>query len=131
MDYEAVTFYTWHDIERRLLRCRDEWPEKWIKIDVFSTEIVIYVEEDSAETQEETGRFLKKILKQYYNLEKSKVEIDITRTVMNICIEETTGERKRNPFPLFKDFSYVKGEAGAEKGTAGFSGDTCRCVSFL
>ncbi len=115
MDYEAVTFYTWHDIERRLLKCRDDWPEKWIKIDVFSTEIVIYVEEDSAEIQDETGRFLKKILKQYYNQQNNKVEIDITRTVMNICMEETTGERKRNPFPLFKDFTYVKGEAGAEK----------------
>lgn len=115
MDYEAVTVYTWHDIERRLLRCRDNWPEKWIKIDVFSTEIVIYVEEDSTEIQDETGRFLKSILKQYYNLEKNRVEIDITRTVMNIYMEETTGEKKRNPFPLFKDFSYVKGEAGAEK----------------
>ena len=94
MDYEAVTFYTWHDIERRLLKCRDDWPEKWIKIDVFSTEIVIYVEEDSAEIQDETGRFLKKILKQYYNQQNNKVEIDITRTVMNICMEETTGERK-------------------------------------
>lgn len=115
MDYETVIVYTWHDIERRLLQYRDNWPEKWIKIDVFSTEIVIYVEEDSAEVHDETGCFLKEVLKQYYNVESNRVEIEITRTVMDVCMEETAREKERNPFPLFRDFTYVKGEAGAEE----------------
>lgn len=115
MDYETVIVYTWHDIERRLLQYKDNWPGKWIKIDVFSTEIVIYVEENSAEVHDESDRFLKEILKQYYNVESNRVEIEITRTVMDVYIEETTREKERNPFPLFRDFSYVIGEAGAEK----------------
>ncbi|MCM1539857.1 MAG: hypothetical protein NC121_01200 [Blautia sp.] len=107
MDYEALVLYTWHDIERRLLLHRNDWPTQWIKVDVFSTEAVIYVKSMSAEIQEDAKRYLKGLLKQYFDTEANMIQIPVTQTTMQVYIEEATNERIVKPFPLFKDFSYV------------------------
>lgn len=110
MDYEALILYTWHDVERRLLLHRNDWPTQWVKIDVFSAEVVIYVKEISAETEEHIKRYLKGLLKQYYNAEINVIQIPVTQTTMQIYIEATADEGTVKPFPLFKDFSYVTDE---------------------
>lgn len=73
MDYESLVLYTWHDVERRLLLHRNSWPTQWVKVDVFSTELVIYAEVISAEIQENAKRYLKGLLKQYYKVVSSNL----------------------------------------------------------
>lgn len=102
-----LEIYTWHDVERILLLHRQIWPVFWLRIDVFSVEVIIYMERVTEEAEKQTKDFLKRVLRQYYDFEKNTIEIDLTRTTMEICLEETEKEGKIKPFPLFKDFSYI------------------------
>jgi hypothetical protein len=38
-------YYTWMDIEWKLKFDRDNWPECWSKIEVYSDELLIYLRE--------------------------------------------------------------------------------------
>ena len=89
MDYGVLQLYTWHDVERRLLHSRKEWPSQWVKADVFSTEIVIYAEDVTDKVQETTKAFFKELFKQYYRLDTNAIEIPVTQTGMQICLEKT------------------------------------------
>lgn len=114
MDYGVLQLYTWHDVERRLLHSRKEWPSQWVKADVFSTEIVIYAEDVTDKVQETTKAFFKELFKQYYRLDTNAIEIPVTQTGMQICLEKTEKGGAVKPFPLFKDFTYITAESDVE-----------------
>lgn len=50
----------------------------------------------------------------YYNAEANIIQIPVTQTTIQICMEEAVEERIVKPFPLFKDFSYVTNENSVE-----------------
>lgn len=106
MRFERITLYTWQDVENYLYMDRPSWPNEWIDIDVYNTEIVIYTKEINDNVKSKSNEYLKELLRQYYS--NGKVRIPITDTTMEIMWEETDEEiEPKQPFPLFKDFLYV------------------------
>ena len=112
MEQERIILYTWQDVERYLLMRRQCWPDEWIDIEVFSSEIIIYVKEISANYSEITNEYFKKVLRQYYD--NMQINIPVTGTIMNIILEIAEDDSHvRQPFPLFKDFLYTSEENDA------------------
>lgn len=109
MNFDRVILYTWNDVENYLFSQKKNWPSEWINIDVYSTEIIIYVREIDENTKKNSEQFFLSKLREYYI--NDNLQIDITNTILSITFEETD-EEKQNvcPFPLFKDFSYIDAE---------------------
>lgn len=51
MNFDRVILYTWNDVENYLFSQKKNWPSEWINIDVYSTEIIIYVREIDENTK--------------------------------------------------------------------------------
>lgn len=106
---KRVILYTWQDVENYLFSIKNKWPSEWIKIDVFSTEIVIYSKKVDSKLEEKTRRFFSEYLREYYS--SDRLEILITNTELVISYEESNEEKEEvKPFPLFRDFLYVSSE---------------------
>lgn len=106
MNMERVILYTWQDVENYLYSKKNSWPLEWIKIDVYSTEIVIYSKAVDEMLRKVTDRFFLNNLREYYV--DDNIQLFVTNTKLSISFEETEEERESTkPFPLFKDFSYV------------------------
>ncbi|MCM1373704.1 MAG: hypothetical protein NC245_01270 [Muribaculum sp.] len=105
-----LTVYTWHDIERILLLDKVNWPQEWLKIEMYSKELVIFVLSITEETKQNSRIYLKQLLKQYFS--EDEVVIKITQTRISILWEESEEETggKILPQPLFKEFLYVNHE---------------------
>lgn len=111
MEHIGVAIYTWQDVERTLYTYRNLWPEEWKDIEVFSTELCIYVDNTDGAVWSKTNQFLKNLFKHYYVDEQ--IRISVTETVIDVVLNEyddMTNAQPRQPFPLFKDFLYVSEE---------------------
>ena len=107
--------YAWQDVERILYMNKECWPEEWSHISVYSDELVIYSYNISIELKEKSYEFLRALLKADYKehkiiLSKTKVELEIEFEESDIY------DNKVNPYPLFKDFSYITGENVSKSG---------------
>ncbi len=110
---ERVVVYTWQDVENYLYSVKNEWPTEWMKIDVFSTEIVIYAKTVCQKLETETRAFFVRYLSEYYK--DDKIQIPVTETELFITFEESEEEKEIvKPFPLFRDFSYIRMENDEE-----------------
>jgi len=111
MRNDRITLYTWQDAERILYTCRSSWPKEWKDIEVFSTEICIYVDNVNETITEKANQFLKSIFRNYFV--GTQIRIPITETVINVILyesDDSISSEPRYPFPLFKDFLYVSDE---------------------
>lgn len=104
-----VILYTWQDVERYLYMNKTSWPKEWNNIDVYSDEIVIYSNDVGNYLEKESKEFLSSMFKGNYK--DNKIVIAKTKVEMSIIYEQDEMEEQaKNPYPLFKDFSYVNEE---------------------
>lgn len=109
MNRERVILYTWQDAENYLYSQKNRWPSEWIKVDVYSTEIVIYVGMIDEDIKKNAEQFFLDNLREYYV--NGNIQISVTNTLLNITFEATEEKRECvKPYPLFKDFSYISDE---------------------
>lgn len=107
MSDEVLIIYTWHDIERTLLLDKANWPQEWLEIEMYSRELVIYVENTAEKTIQSSKAYLKQLLKQYYTGDEIVIKTTQTRiSVLWEKAEERAGQEVL-PKPLFKEFLYV------------------------
>lgn len=113
-DYnEKIILYTWHDVERELFLDKANWPDNWINIEVYSTEIIIYLDSLENNSMQNTEKYLIKFFKLYYK--DNSIIIPETNTQLSITYEKSEDKRRiAKPFPLFKDFLYVKSAVSTE-----------------
>jgi len=103
---ENIIVYTWQDIERKLYMNKENWPEEWMAIDVYSDEIVIYGNKINALFKEKSYDFLYSLFKGNYK--DKRIIINKTKVQLEVNFEENDEEKQiAVPYPLFKDFSYV------------------------
>ncbi|HBA49670.1 MAG TPA: hypothetical protein DCZ91_18105 [Lachnospiraceae bacterium] len=107
MSDEVLIIYTWHDIERTLLLDKANWPQEWLEIEMYSRELVIYVENTAEKTIQSSKAYLKQLLKQYYTGDEIVIKTTQTRiSVLWEKAEERAGQVVL-PKPLFKEFLYA------------------------
>lgn len=112
-DMDRVILYTWQDVENYIYSGKNEWPHEWVRVDVYSDEIIIYANKVDKNLERESYEFISDYFKGYYS--NGRIEIDVTDTVLNINFEEDEEQKQgTKPFPLFKDFSYVREENAEE-----------------
>lgn len=113
MTGERIVCYTWQDIENYLYCKKNVWPEKWVEIEVFSKELVIYANSIDDNLKKATDTFFTNYMAEYYS--DGRIQIPITDTELSITFEKSVRNKEAtSPFPLFRDFSYVNGENSVE-----------------
>ena len=90
MSDEVLIIYTWHDIERTLLLDKANWSQEWLEIEMYSRELVIYVENTAEKTIQSSKAYLKQLLKQYYT--GDEIVIKTTQTRISVLWEKAEEE---------------------------------------
>lgn len=105
---EQTVFYTWRDIEIELLRNKSLWPNAWKNIEVFSSEMIIYVSEINEDIERINKDFLTSVFKTYYLRDENRIKIKDTRVSLDVIYEVVADEVivDRDPLPLFKEYYY-------------------------
>ena len=98
-------YYTWHDIERELLLAfPDKWHDKWVDIDVYADELVIYVKpEFTDEDRQSSVQKLKDILGSHFLPKENNIVLDYGEETLNVNFEETETVAKKTDLPLFRE----------------------------
>lgn len=111
MKEKILTLYTWYDIEQILLLDKASWPQGWQTIEVYSRELVIYVEKNAEEIRRSSRDYLRQLFQQYYV--EDEIVIKTTQTKLTVLWEETGVKTEAGVFPqpLFKDFLYLSHES--------------------
>lgn len=111
---DLLVLYTWQDVEKILFLDKQNWPENWKSIEVFSSEIIIYTKDNEENAEKKQEDYLRDLFKQYYY--DGEIIIEVTKTRMEVITEVGINEEKEEvqPFPLFKDFLYVRDEYEAD-----------------
>lgn len=91
-------YYTWMDIEWKLKSDRINWPESWVSVEVYSSELIIYhtgAEKDFSSTSEYLGKIFGA------NWDKNNIiNLQITDKQMQVIFEHNEDDAIRNPVPL-------------------------------
>lgn len=100
-------YYTWNDVERKLLICKDCWPIGMTEVEVYSSELIIYLANSIWQIQVED--FLKDLFGKYYLKEEQVIRMEITDVTMEVFFEVDDEKEKKNidAAPLFRDYSYL------------------------
>lgn len=98
-------YYTSHDIERKLMHCYpDGWYEKWISIDVFIDETIIYLAPDYTEEDiKKSNAKLRELFGFHFQEEASKIMLDFGNNFVNVLYESAFDVSSKVSLPLFKE----------------------------
>lgn len=109
-----MQIFTWHDVENKLRRQREHWPESWNRVDVYNDEVVINVDA-AKDVRENDEKILKDIFQKNYNNNEILIEFDQRK--MRVTFEEGDDDDKEVIIksPLFKDLYYSNNEFGKNK----------------
>lgn len=103
-------FYTWHDIESKLLANKPDWPFSLLKIEVYSDEMLIYIRNSCYEM--EVLKYIQTLFGKYYDANSKSIKISTTNTELSIYFETAEDYVRKNsnqePAPLFKEYLYVR-----------------------
>jgi MinD-like ATPase involved in chromosome partitioning or flagellar assembly len=101
--FDEAIVYTL-DIENLLkIKKRNNWYQKWLDIDVYYDEIIIYVPNDfSNEDRKLSSEKLSDIFNSYL-IEESKIKLDYYDRILNINYEKSENSFRKKSIPLFKE----------------------------
>lgn len=100
-----MLLYTWKDIERKLLLNKDKWGTIITDIEVYTFEVLIYLNEEN--TENIASDILKMILDKKYDNEKKRILLDLSDEYLNVVFEvEESSKKNNNVTPLFKNVLY-------------------------
>ena len=100
-----MIFYTWKDVERTLLLNKDKWDAVITDIDVYSREVIIYLEQEENESIAES--ILEMVLGKSYNKESNRISLDLSEEYLAVVFEmEESGNKTDVITPLFKNVLY-------------------------
>lgn len=98
-------FYTWKDVERKLLLSKDKWGTAITNIDVYSGEVIIYL--DKIENESIAVNALEIILDKKYDNERKRIWLDLPDEFLTVIFEiEESGDKTNVITPLFKNVLY-------------------------
>ena len=80
-----MIFYTWKDVERTLLLNKDKWDAVITDIDVYSREVIIYLEQEENESIAES--ILEMVLGKSYNKESNRISLDLSEEYLAVVFE--------------------------------------------
>lgn len=115
---EQNIYYTWRDIEVELLKNKSIWPETWNNIEVYSSEVIIYVYESNRDVESESKEFLSQIFKSYFSKEENEIKIKSTHVTLGIfyeVVDKEHGKKHVAPSPLFKEYLYLNEQNNMEQ----------------
>lgn len=97
-----MRLFTWNDVEIELKKRNAQWPASWKSIDVYSDEVIIFID-PLCNNIEENETYLKSVFEKYFDGEC--IRIEFTGEIMNIVYEEADEDDVifRQSAPLFKD----------------------------
>lgn len=103
-------FYTWHDIESKLLANKSDWPSGLLKVEVYSDEMLVYIRNSCYEM--EVLEYIQTLFGKYYDANSKSIKISTTNTELSIYFETAEDYVRKNsnqePAPLFKEYLYVR-----------------------
>lgn len=102
-------YYTWRDIEVTLFLNKNNWPQSWTNVEVYSDELYIYLDDEKS-SKNESLQFLKQLYKNYYFEDENTIYIKSTDTKIYIYYryEKSLKTVDYKPYPLFKDYTYIE-----------------------
>lgn len=83
-----MKFYTWKDVDRQFLLKRTVWENTIISIDVYPTDITVYVKPD---TQDKVIEILQSLFGSNYDPMTNKINLDIGNQELPVAIQEDDG----------------------------------------
>lgn len=100
-----VLFYTWKDIERKLLFHKKDWGTIIAGIEVYVSEAIIYLVEK--ENEKLAQEILEKIFGGKYDSTKNRISLDVSNKFLDITFETEEDSPKNDTVaPLFKNILY-------------------------
>lgn len=99
-----MKFYTWKDVDRQFLLKRTVWENTIISIDVYPTDITVYVKPD---TQDKVIEILQSLFGSNYDPMTNKINLDIGNQELPVAIQEDDGiSSNKKILPLFANVLY-------------------------
>lgn len=99
-----MKFYTWKDIERYFLLHHTLWKDVIEAIDVYPTDITLYVKDNS---QDKVWEVIQTLFESNYDSEKKEIKLDIGAYTLPIYVEcDEAMSCKRKILPLFANILY-------------------------
>ena len=112
-----MLFYTWKDIERKLLFHKKDWGTIIAGIEVYVSEAIIYLVEK--ENEKLAQEILEKIFGGKYDSTKNRISLDVSNKFLDITFETEEDSPKNDTVaPLFKNILYQ--DSALEKYAAAF-----------
>lgn len=100
-----MLLYTWKDVERKLLLNKEEWKTVITDIEVYSSEIIVYIRD--MELKDSAKKILSRILEERYDIEKNKIILDLSGEYLEVIFEVEENEVKESVMsPLFRNILY-------------------------
>lgn len=100
-----MLFYTWKDIERKLLFHKKDWGTIIAGIEVYVSEAIIYLVEK--ENEKLAQEILEKIFGGKYDSTKNRISLDVSNKFLDITFETEEDSPKNDTVaPLFKNILY-------------------------
>lgn len=101
-----IKFYTWKDVERYFLLQRATWENTIISIDVYPTDITVYVE-PNAHDHDKVKEILQSLFESNYDSMTNKIKLDIGNQELLVVIQEDYGtSHNKKILPLFSNVLY-------------------------
>lgn len=101
-----MKLYTWKDVERHFLLQRADWKNAIISIDVYPTDITLYVE-PNAHDNDEIKEILQSLFGFNYDSITNKIKLDIGNQELPVSIQEDDGTAyNKRVLPLFANVLY-------------------------
>lgn len=108
-----MKFYTWKDVERYILLNRTLWEDKIDAIDVYPTDITLYVKDGS---KDKVWEVIQTLFEANYNSQKKEIKLDLGDYTIPVYSQyDETLLSKRKVLPLFANILYQKSSYPTQK----------------
>jgi cellulose biosynthesis protein BcsQ len=101
-------FYTWMDIEWKIMSERKNWLSVWYSVEVYPDELIINLRDKTKVTENESLSFLKEMFHDSLDVAKQAIHLRLPDNFLGIVFEEADGDTlpQKLARPLFKNSFY-------------------------